>query len=81
MMQTEKVGSERNLHEDVEEADRRNGEPSALLDPDDLFEPVPAADPHHEHLERHLHRGEMPSDSDVQAERQEEGMEAEEEHE
>jgi len=67
--------------DDVEEADRRNGEPGALHDRSVPTEVAPASDPHHGHLERHPHGDEMPSDVEVQAERQEEGMEAEEEHE
>jgi hypothetical protein len=69
-------GEEAEVEDGFQAADRRNGEPAALRE-----DAAPTGTQlEHEHLERHPHGHEMPSDIEVQAERQEEGMEAEEQH-
>ncbi len=79
MQQTDHA-TERTTYEEMEEADRRNGEPEALHDRP-AAEPPPAGSPEHDHLERRPAGDEMPSDTDVQAERQAEGERAERLHE
>jgi hypothetical protein len=57
---------ERTTDEQVNEADRRNGEPGATDDAQDA-----ELDHHDSDLDEHPEPGEMPSDYGVQAERQE----------
>jgi hypothetical protein len=85
MNETDRVDHEADdeeADEEMDAADRRNGEPGTLHQHSPRRAVPTGASAHEEidHLERHPHGGEMPSDVEVQAERQEEGMEAEEEH-
>ena len=61
-------------------SDTEGREPPAATDDGDAATDE-GGEEEHEGLERHPHPGQMPSDSDVQAERQEEGLEGEFQHE
>ncbi len=76
-MQDTEHATQRTAYEDMEEADRRNGEPEALHDRA-TGRPGESDD---DRLERHPTGDEMPSDTEVQAERQAEGERAERSHE
>ena len=65
------AGPDTDEDQQVEEADRRNGEPGTTDDTAAQRGQVEGGEHDDTELDQHPHAGQMPSDVDVQAERQE----------